>query len=66
MITKEQLLFRLTKAYMAAGSMKAWAEQHGISPQYVSDVRHGYRAPGAKILEALGYEEVVRYAKLEE
>ena len=47
----------------AAGGQQAWAEAHGVSPQYVCDVLNGRREPGDKILSALGLVRVVRYAK---
>jgi transcriptional regulator with XRE-family HTH domain len=35
----------------------------GVSSQYLSDVLHGRREPGPKILNALGLERVVTYRK---
>ena len=46
------------------GNQQAFAKQHDISPAYVSDVLCGRRAPGAKILAALGYERVVGYRQI--
>jgi hypothetical protein len=52
---------RLSAACKAAGSQKAWAEKHGVSPAYVSDVINALRPPGQSILDALGLVRVVRY-----
>lgn len=46
----------LRKACDKAGTQKAWAEKHGISCSYVTDVLAGRRWPGKAILDALGYE----------
>ncbi len=45
----------------AAGGQQAWAERHGISASYVSDVLNGRRDPGESILRALGLAKVTRY-----
>lgn len=52
---------RLTAACKKAGGQKAWAEQHSVSPAYVSDVVNSRREPGQSILDALGLVRVVRY-----
>lgn len=52
---------RLRKECRAAGGQKAWAEAHGVSPQYVNDVLHARREPGESILRALGLRRVVTY-----
>lgn len=44
-----------------AGGQAAWAERHGMSAAYVSDVLNSRREPGPKILGALGLRKVVRY-----
>lgn len=49
-----------------AGGQAAWAQKHGLSPSYVSDVLAGNRGSkiiGAAILKALGLEAVVTYRK---
>lgn len=50
---------RLRKSCNAAGGQSAWAEKHGISPQYVSDVLKSRRLPGDKITQALGLEKAL-------
>ena len=44
----------LEKRIAAVGGPAAWARNHGISQQYVCDVRAGRKRPGPKILAALG------------
>jgi hypothetical protein len=46
-----------------AGSERAWALKHGVSPVYVGDVLAGRRAPGKAILATLGLVRVISYAK---
>ena len=55
---------RLRAACRLAGGQKAWAEAHGISPQYVCDVLNARRDPGESILAALGLRKVVRYVEV--
>lgn len=43
------------------GSLRLFAEAHGISPSYLSDIRAGHRAPGDKLLKAMGVRKVVLY-----
>lgn len=64
MLTEQELLDYLRTAIQQAGSQQAFARQHGISAQYISDVLRGRREIGAKIAQALGYERVVRYRKV--
>lgn len=61
MLTEEELIDRLRTVVAQAGSQKDFAQQHGLSEQYLSDVLRGRREPGQKILEALGVERVVGY-----
>lgn len=44
-----------------AGSQAAYARQIGVSDEYVRRMLNGTRAPGPKVLGALGLREVVRY-----
>lgn len=41
-------------ACVAAGSQRAFALLHGISPAYVGEVLDGRRAPGPLMLEVMG------------
>jgi hypothetical protein len=56
----------LTDACKAAGGQKKWADAHGISSTYVSNVLHSRCEPGRAMLEALGIVRVVMYRKREE
>ena len=42
-------------------NQSAWARQHNISPQYVTDVLNERREPGPSILDALGIEKLISY-----
>jgi hypothetical protein len=53
----------LRLACRQAGGARAWARQHGISEQYVSDVLNARRDPGESILRPLGLVRIVRYAR---
>jgi transcriptional regulator with XRE-family HTH domain len=61
MLSEQDILGRLRAAVRAAGSQQAFAEQHHISAQYLSDVLRGRREAGVKILDALGIEKVITY-----
>ncbi len=63
-IDKEQLLAILKKAADEADSHTKWAEDHGMSKAYLSDVLAMNRGPGKKILDALGYVEERLYRKI--
>jgi Helix-turn-helix len=45
----------------AQGSQAAAAAAWGISKPYLSDILHGRRLPGPKLLKALGVRREVRY-----
>lgn len=54
----------LRTACAEAGGQKAFAEAHGLSPAYVSDVVTARKVPGTAIAEALGLVRLpVRYAR---
>lgn len=61
MLTEQEVMDRLRAAVAAAGSQKAYADSIGVSQSYLSDVLVGNRAPGEKILTALGLEAVTMY-----
>lgn len=52
---------RLLVACRAAGSQRAWALAHGISPVYVGEVLKGVRDPGPLVLRVLGLRRRVVY-----
>ncbi|NBO66546.1 MAG: transcriptional regulator [Acidobacteria bacterium] len=51
----------LRRACREAGNQSAWAMQHGLTPQYVSDVLNVRRPITDNILHALGLKRVTRY-----
>lgn len=53
------VIARLRQSVNATGGQKAWAEKHGVSPQYVCDVLQSRRLPGDKITKALGLEKAL-------
>jgi hypothetical protein len=61
MFTEDEIMEQLRGAIAAAGSQRAFADQHQIALQYINDVLRGRRKPGQKILDALGIERVVSY-----
>lgn len=56
-----EVVRNLDNAIAAAGSAKAWAAAHGVSEQFVSDVRHGRKEPTDRIARPLGYRRVVGF-----
>lgn len=61
-ITEDQLRDVLRKACESAGSQSAWADRHGLSKSFVTEVLKGNRGFGDKALAALGYER--RYVRV--
>ena len=59
--TPEQLRLHLRRYCVLVGGQKTWADKHGVSEQYLSDVLRGRREPGAKILRAMKLKRVVGY-----
>jgi plasmid maintenance system antidote protein VapI len=49
-----QVRRRLAKAVADAGSQKAFAEQCGLSPQYINDCLRNRREISGKLAECLG------------
>jgi DNA-binding phage protein len=54
----EEIVRQALAEALAHTSQAAWAAQHGLSREHVNKVLSGARAPGPKILEALGLEAV--------
>lgn len=61
MLTRDDLIARVHTAIQEAGSQKNLAQQWGISPGYITDLLHGLREPGPKILRAMDIERIVLY-----
>ena len=53
-MTREQIVEQLRKLCIQHKSQKAVATFLGISDPYLSDILAGKRAPGPKVLKALG------------
>lgn len=62
-MTESQIRRLLERAIAKERSAQALAHKLGISPQFLSDVRRGLRAPSDKILAPLGLERVITYRK---
>jgi hypothetical protein len=52
---------RLRQACREAGGQKAWAQAHGFSASFVSDVLNAKRPMPDSIIAALGLVKVVRF-----
>jgi len=59
--TQTQAKQLLEEAIRKAGSQAAFADLHGISRQYITDVLKNRRDLSGKILEAIGLEKVIEY-----
>jgi len=53
-MTEAEALERLHQSVKKAGGQKAWAQKHGVSPQFVCDVLHGRRGLTETICQAIG------------
>jgi hypothetical protein len=62
-LTGEEMRHVLFKACEAVGSQKAWADDHGISPQYVCDILARKREVSAEVAFFLGYHKQTIYTK---
>jgi DNA-binding transcriptional regulator YdaS (Cro superfamily) len=63
-MTNDQVIALLRKRIEQAGSQKAFAIQHELSPAFINDLLQGRREPSAAILHALGLERVVTFRKV--
>jgi DNA-binding transcriptional regulator YdaS (Cro superfamily) len=61
LFSAEQVRQYLREECAEAGSQKAWAQKHGLSPAYITDVLLGRREPGEAIVSALGFERLTVY-----
>lgn len=62
-MTEQEAIEYLRNACQKAGGQRQFAELHGFSTGYISDVLAGKRALADRILIALGIERVVTYRK---
>ena len=61
----DAFLKALRRVVQRAGSQKAAATELGIALGYLNDVLHGRRAPGPKLLEAMGYTRAWMFERKE-
>jgi DNA-binding transcriptional regulator YdaS (Cro superfamily) len=59
--TEEEARMLLSRRISEAGSQAAFADSHGISRQYLTDVLKGRRDMSGKILTALELDKVTQY-----
>jgi predicted metallopeptidase len=62
-MTATDVLAELENAIARFGTTKAFAAKHDLSPQYVTDVLKGRRAPADSICYALGLDRIVVYRR---
>lgn len=62
LINLDSLLSLLSAEVAGAGGQARFAKSAGCSQAYVADILAGKRSPGPKILKALGFKKVIRYA----
>lgn len=62
-LTKSDVLRMLEVRVKDAGTKSEAARRFNVSPAYLGDVMNGNRAPGPKILRALGLELVCVYQR---
>lgn len=54
MLTEQEVRDRLRRAVNEAGGLRRFAEQHGLTAPYISDVLRGKRALADRILATIG------------
>jgi DNA-binding transcriptional regulator YdaS (Cro superfamily) len=64
-MTEDQLRAIMRDKLSARGAQRAFAQQHGVSEQYLSDWLKGRRDAGPAIASACGYERVVTYRRVQ-
>lgn len=63
-MTESKVLNLLEKRIKERGSAKAFARQHGISAQFLCDVRNRRRGLTTRMLAALGLVAFIDYRKM--
>lgn len=63
-MTQDQFCEYLRRICQKAGGQSAWARDHDLTQQYVSDVINKRRKPGDKICRAAGIVRDIVYRKL--
>lgn len=59
----DDIVSLLREEVKTCGSQEAFAAKAGVTQQYVGDILRGQRAPGQKILDALGIEKIAYYVR---
>ncbi len=62
-MNREAFGVTLSRYIKSAGSQVEAAQKLGISATYLCDLKKGRRAPGQKILSALGLQRIIEYEK---
>lgn len=65
-ITREEIIETLKEELRGYSSQSAFADKLGVYPSFLNAVLWGHRAPGFKIMEHLGIEEIKVYKKKEQ
>lgn len=63
MLTAKEVV-ELMRRRQGKRNQRAFAEELGISQQYLSEVYRGYRDPGESIVSPLGFKKVSMYEKV--
>ena len=63
-LTREDVRVRLSLAIRDAGSQRAFAERAGVNQSYLSDILHGRRDVGERVLAALDLRRVERFVSV--
>lgn len=56
-----QIRIKLDNAILKAGSQAAFADLHGLSRQYITDILRGRRGLSDKVLAILGFVRVIEF-----
>ena len=57
-VNKDKAMRMIRTAVRRSGSQKQFAEDAGVSAQYLSDMLKGRREPARAVLEAVGLEKI--------
>lgn len=63
-LTRDDLRHRLSQAIRDAGSQRAFAERAGVRQSYLSDILHGRRDMGERVLAALDLRRIERFVPI--
>lgn len=63
-LTRDDVRVRLSQAIRDAGSQRAFAERAGVRQSHLSDILHGRRDMGERVLAALDLRKVERFVSI--